>query len=177
MTLIFLLLSFWWVFGYKLIAGTVPDKNIYISSKLSSSHQQCIENVVDYYNTFSFLDSTVISPNYDYHHDIRISYYDQNDPQNRLTASTSFTGILLNDNTWSVSDMEIKLNKDIQHSNLCEFLMLHEILHTKGLYHSLNPYSFMNQSVFIRNEIVQDTEKPYMGWDDIAGLLQLQANK
>ena len=162
------------IFSYTIINGQIqPKQDYYISSQLSLFHKECVTDTIDYFNKFDFLRPINLVKQEDYNSkkDIRISYYELNDPHIRKTSSTEFRGHLTDGNKWSIDWMDVKLNRDIQYDNLCNFLVLHELLHTRGLYHSDNPNSFMNKTVYIKNGVVQDTDIEYLQWDDIQGLL------
>jgi len=174
MKLIVLLKLFCWGYGYILINGIIPEqKEYYISSQLSKDHTKCIYHTINYYNSFDFLENLKISDTYSSDH-IRISYYQNDDPNFRLTASTEFRGHLQQGNVWSIDWIDIKLNSRILYQDLCMWIILHEILHTRGIYHSQNTDSFMNKSVYLVNNIVQDTDIPYLELDDFEALLELE---
>lgn len=163
----------WLSSAYQMINGNIPTQNpIYLSSKLSLFHRNCAESAIDKLNEYSFLTSTHFSTVPEYNHNtIRISYYSPFDYYARYTGSTEFTGVLNSLNEWDVKNIVININEEITDLNTCLFIIMHEICHSRGLFHSNDIYSIMNMSVSIfDNQVVPFVGEPYLGVDDILGL-------
>jgi hypothetical protein len=140
---------------------------IYLSRSLSSDHITCAIEAVNIYNIQTPIDSIIISPIWEPSY-IRVSYYSDDSQYRRLTGSTNIAGHLQSDNMWVIDRMNIEISRDIYHHNTCVSIVLHELLHTRGLYHSDIPGSIMNLSIVINR--LTDTEYPVLNDDDIEGL-------
>ncbi len=166
------LLSISQVAAYTLInAHDVGNwvRPLYISRSLSSRHVMCTFEAVNIYNSQTPSAHVIISPIWQPSY-VRISYYNGDDPTTRRTGSTRYTGHLQSNNEWSIDRMNIEISRDITHHNACVSIVLHEILHTRGLYHSDVPGSIMNLTIVIIGGEMIDTEYPVLNDDDIEGL-------
>lgn len=163
--------------SYSFINGiTNWNRPIYISRSLSDFHTDCVKEAIHTINKYDTSYSHVdITKKYLGNACIRVSYYEMHNPQKRLTGSTKFTGTLFDDNQWYIDSMHISMNEDIQPFDTCVNLLVHEILHTKGLHHSDDPNSIMNMSVYITTDgEVLNAERAAMGIDDIMGLIAVE---
>jgi predicted Zn-dependent protease len=68
-------------------------------------------------------------------------------------------------------------NKLLMHENSLDNVLLHEVLHSMGLDHSLNP-GVMNYSLQfnINNYVMNDNNKLWLSKDDLNGLILLLIN-
>ena len=144
--------------AYKLINGIIPyQKKYYISSKITDTHKLWITD------SMKMLDLET-QENYD-RECIRIRY-----DTKRYTGFSDFDGYLLGNNEWMIEKIAIGVNPNIEFYNTFLLIMLHELLHTIGCFHSDVLGSIMNTSILVVNGIVQDVPFPILHQDDIACL-------
>ena len=142
---------------------------LYLSRSLSSDHIACVLEAVNIYNIQTTRAPIIISPIWRSSY-IRVSYYSEDDVSIRSTGSTFYRGHLQSDNIWLIDSMDINISPDISLYNACVSIVLHEIVHTRGLYHSDVPGSIMNLSIAFKDGHMIDTEYPMLSPDDIDGI-------
>lgn len=147
--------------GYEIINGIIPyQKKYYISSKITDNHKLWINDAINILDleTQDYYDSNCI----------RIRYSDL-----RYTGFTDFEGYLNSNNKWMIDKISVGVNPNIQFYNTFVLVMLHELLHTVGCFHSDVPNSIMNVSILVVNGEVQDVPFPILHQDDINCLQKL----
>ena len=152
------------------------DKPIYISRSLTDFHRDCVVESVNIINKYNNMYHNIeITDTYIGDSCVRVAYYTPNDPYKRISGSTEFKGTLYDDNLWYVDKMQISINDEIQYFNSCLNVVVHELLHTRGLYHSDVPESIMNMSVIVTtNGILKDMIRPMLSMDDVLGLIEIK---
>lgn len=149
--------------GYVLINGEIPNDNkYYISSKISDEHKLWIMDGFDIIKPYKNLEIQ----NYYDSKCIRIKYSTL-----RYTGFSDFNGFLLDNNKWMIDKISIGINPNIKYYNSFLTIIIHELLHTLGLFHSDIMGSIMNKTFYILNGDIADVEYPFLHDDDIAGLL------
>jgi len=144
--------------GFNLINGIIPyQKKYYISSQISDTHKLWINEALE------ILD--LETQNYYDRECIRIRYNTK-----RYTGFTEFEGYLLGTNEWMIDKIAIAVNPNIEFYNTFLLIMIHELLHTVGVYHSDIEGSIMNRSIYVVNGEVQDVPYPILHQDDIEAM-------
>src|SRR6056300_193721 len=152
------------VYSYELLQHYIPSsftKEFYVSDTL----RDYTNEVCDYINKFN-IHRCIISPSSGFTNPIL---------QNNInTISVSYT----NDNyygytkLYGTNETDIIINhKLLKTKNTLYNVLLHEIVHSIGLNHTLVP-SVMNYTIFMneRNEIIEDRRRIYLSIDDVRGL-------
>ena len=152
------------IYGYELLQYYIPTsftKVFYTDNSLRDYSNQ----VCDYINDFN-IHRCIISPQSGSTNPVL---------QNNInTISVSYT----NDNyfgytkLYSTNETDIIINhKLLKTKNTIYNVLLHEIVHSLGLNHTLIP-SVMNYTIFMneRNEIIEDRRRIYLSIDDVKGL-------
>lgn len=163
--------------SYTFINGDNNDWNkpIYLSRSLSEPHTSCVVESIKILNEFSiYYEPTSITDTYVDGESVRIGYYEPYDQWKRRTASSSFHGILLSSNQWQVEKTSINLNQNITDFDTCCSIVLHELLHVRGLYHTDYAGSVLNSTVYFSPDgYMYPLERPRMTLDDIIGLMSV----
>ena len=171
--LAFLHVSTGYIFMNGVIKRSLP---IYLSSKLGPGHITCVLDAIDIYNIHApeYYEPVGTVPSYISGGCIRIGYYDNDDVYVRITGSSKYTGTLLGDNTWLITNINIDINRSVPApSNICTYIVLHELCHANGLFHSDVADAFMSRPVLIRDGFILNIPSiPYLEFDDIVGLSQ-----
>jgi hypothetical protein len=89
-----------------------------------------------------------------------------------VSGSTSITGSYrASMNEWVCEPVNIRISPRLTFRNVIFNVLLHELLHSKGLFHSSDPRSVMNSTLIVdKNGIPKNTVKKRMTSDDLRGL-------
>jgi hypothetical protein len=153
------------VFGYELLQHYIPTsftKEFYVDNSLRDYSSE----VCNYINEFNIHRCVIISPSTGSTNPIL---------QNNInTISVSYT----NDNYYGYTKLygnnetDIIINhKLLKTKNTLYNVLLHEVIHSLGLNHTLVP-SVMNFTIFLDsdNNIIEDRRRIYLSIDDVKGL-------
>ena len=153
------------VYGYELLNHYIPTsftKQFHTDNSLRDYSNE----VCNHINNFNIHRCIIISPSTGSTNPVL---------QNNInTISVSYT----NDNyfgytkLYSTNETDIIINhKLLKTKNTLYNVLLHEIVHSIGLNHTLVP-SVMNYTIFMneRNEIIEDRRRIYLSIDDVRGL-------
>lgn len=150
---------------FVLISGIFPNVLYYgIDPQINYQDRLCVNEAVDEINKYQYITGKSVNVFNECKYCDTISYHDR-------PTSIAFAVIEASyGEDWVVSDCNIYLKRDL-HINICRNVMLHELLHCIGLYHSKNKDSIMGHHVSLSMLGEPITEnKLELHWDDILGL-------
>ena len=160
------------VCGYNLIPGVVIQRPFTISNGLSTDHVSCIKDAISEFNSVAR----------DFDINTRVTLLDQCTPDrlcntisyganNDSLGYTSISGFYANTD-WYIEQTNIYISSLVPYHNTCYNIILHELLHSKGLHHSTVVGSIMNNSISTYPDgRVYDMDKWNFVLDDLIGLL------
>ena len=144
-------------YTYSIIGLTYPIRNVYISSLIQSEQILYIQNSINKMNLTRTYDKT--------ENHIRVEYCDACYGITRMSSTLKSFGSFLIDYT------NIGFHPNLTDTVLgC--VILHELGHSMGLFHSNVPGSIMNYTLFLDSDyyVMNDNTECFLSDDDINGI-------
>ena len=155
-----LLLTFLEIIGgftFNIINLIYPLRNVYISSQISNEQVYYIQKSI---NKFNLTRTYFKESNH-----IRIQY------DNSIIANTEMTSNLYSIGSFIVYDTTISFNS-VLIENVLGCIILHELGHSHGLFHSTEINSIMNYTIYIDDYgyILNPNDECFLSDDDLLAL-------
>ena len=145
------------VYTYSIINLIYPQRNVYISSQIQQEQVYYIQNSIN---------KMGLNQTYDKNErHIRIQY------DNSIIANTQMSAFLYSIGSFVVENTIISFNPNL-YNEVLGCVILHELGHAHGLFHSNVSGSIMNWTIFVDENgyILNDNVECELHFDDINGI-------
>ena len=145
------------IYTYSVIGLLYPYRPVYISSQIQPDQVYHIEKSINKFN---------LTRTYDKNENlIRIQY------DNNIIGNTAMTAELYSIGSFIVESSIISFNPNM-YDEVLGCVILHELGHSVGLFHSTVLGSIMNYTIYIdkNNIILNDNTECFLSQDDIVGI-------
>ena len=151
------------IYTYSIIALLYPIRPIYISSQISNDKVYYIKKAIDKMDLTQTYDKNL--------NHIRIQY------DNDIIGNTAMTASVYNTGNFIIDSTIISFNPNL-YDNILGCVILHEICHSQGLFHSTEINSIMNYTVYVNKEgyILNENIECFLAQDDLDGLEYVKNN-
>ena len=151
------------VYTYSVIGLIFQIRDVYISSQIQPDQVYHIEKSINKFN---------LTRTYDKNENlIRIQY------DNNIIGNTAMTAELYSIGSFIVESSIISFNPNM-YDEVLGCVILHELGHSVGLFHSTVLGSIMNYTIYIdkNNIILNDNTECFLSQDDIVGINYIKKN-
>mgnify|MGYP006117129357 CR=1 FL=1 len=141
----------------------------YTIQKLPTNYQKMVYEVQKHFNKYSYFHNQRIDISDEYCTPCHSIELDPQDLSGYITLSGIYDG---SSNNWVCDPANIYLSPSLTWDNTIFNIIMHEILHSKGLYHSRETDSVMNNTIIVDTQgiPIKDYPRFSLTWNDLYGL-------
>ena len=145
------------IYSFNIINLIYPQRNVYISSQISNEQVYYIQNSINKMN---------LSRTYDKNENhIRVEYCDA------CYGITRMSSTLMSSGSFLIGYTNIGFHPNLT-GNVLGCVILHELLHSMGLFHNNISNSIMNYTLYLDSDyyVMNDNTECFISDDDHAGI-------